>query len=69
LRQPPAPTGAPAAAQFIERVAALAEEVAAIEADERALNETLYDLYDLSPDERNLVENEPGRRNAVLSGG
>jgi hypothetical protein len=58
----------PAAAQFIERVAALAEEVSAIEADERALNETLYDLYGLSPDERNLVENEPGRRNAALGG-
>ena len=69
LRQPPAPSEAPAAAQFIERVAALAEEVAAIEADERALNETLYELYGLSPDERNLVENEPGRRNAALAGG
>ncbi|MFH1343270.1 MAG: DNA methyltransferase [Pseudomonadota bacterium] len=68
LRQPPAPSEAPAAAQFIERVAALAEEVAAIDADERALNETLYDLYGLSPDERNLVENEPGRRNAALGG-
>ncbi len=69
LRRPPAPSDLPAAAQFIERVATLAEEVAAIEADERALNETLYDLYGLSPDERNLVENEPGRRNAVLAGG
>lgn len=68
LRQPPAPSEAPAAAQFIERVAALAEEVAAIEADERALNETLYGLYRLSPDERNLVENEPGRRNPALGG-
>jgi hypothetical protein len=69
LRRPPAPSDAPVAAQFIERVAALAEEVAAIEADERALNEILYDLYGLSPDERNLVENEPGRRNAALAGG
>lgn len=69
LRRPPAPSDAPVAAQFIERVAALAEEVAAIEADERALNETLYGLYGLSPDERNLVENEPGRRNAALAGG
>ena len=68
LRRPPAPSDTAAAAQFIERVAALAEEVAAIEADERALNETLYDLYGLSPDERNLVENEPGRRNAALGG-
>ena len=63
LRRPPLPSITPAAAQFIERMAALAEEVAAIEADERALNETLYDLYRLSPDERNLVENERGRRN------
>jgi hypothetical protein len=68
LRQSPAPSEVPAAAQFIDRVAALAEEVAAIEADERALNEALYDLYGLSPDERNLVENEPGRRNAALGG-
>ncbi|WP_137045427.1 DNA methyltransferase [Pseudolabrys sp. FHR47] len=69
LRRPPAPTDAPAATQFIERVADLAEEVAAIEADERALNEILYDLYALTPDERNLVENEPGRRNAALTAG
>jgi hypothetical protein len=69
LRRPPSPAITPAAAQFIERMAALAEEVAAIAADERALNETLYDLYRLSPDERNLVENEPGRRNAALAGG
>jgi hypothetical protein len=69
LRRPPAPSDAPAAAQFVERVAALAVEVAAIEADERALNEILYDLYGLSADERNLVENEPGRRNAALAVG
>lgn len=69
LRRPPAPSDAPAAAQFIERVAALAEQAAAIEADERALNEALYDLYGLSPDERNLVENEPGRRGVALAGG
>jgi hypothetical protein len=69
LRRPPAPTEAPAAAQFVERVAALSDEVAAIEVDERALNDLLYDLYGLSPDERNLVENEPGRRNAALAGG
>jgi hypothetical protein len=69
LRRPPAPSDAPAAAQFIERVAALAAEVAAIETDERTLNEILYDLYGLSPEERNLVENEPGRRNPALVGG
>jgi hypothetical protein len=69
LRRPPAPSDAPAAAQFIERVADLADEVAAIEADEHALNETIYGLYRLSPDERNLVENEPGRGNMALAGG
>jgi hypothetical protein len=41
LRRPPAPSNAPAAMQFLDRVAALAEEVTAIEADERAMNETL----------------------------
>jgi hypothetical protein len=69
LRRPPAPSDAPAAAQFIERVAALAEEVAAIEADERAMNETLYALYRLTPEERNLVENESRHRHAVATGG
>jgi hypothetical protein len=68
LRRPPAPSDAPAATQFIEMVAALAEEVAAIEADERALNEVLYGLYRLTPEERNLVENEPGRRNGSAAG-
>jgi hypothetical protein len=67
LRRPPAPSDSPAAAQFIEHVAALAKEVAAIEADERALNETLYGVYRLSPEERNLVENEPSRRNVATA--
>lgn len=67
LRRPPAPTDAPAAAQFVERVAALAQEVAEIEAGERALNETLYRLYRLSPEERNLVENERGRRSVAAA--
>jgi hypothetical protein len=53
----------------MERVAALAAEAAAIEADERALNALLYDLYGLSPAERNLVENERSRWNATASGG
>lgn len=69
LRRPPAPSDAPAAAQFVERVAALAEEVAAITADERALNEILYELYGLSPQERNLVENESERRAGAMAGG
>jgi hypothetical protein len=63
LRRPPSPSNATAATQFIERVAALAQEVAAIDAEERDLNETLYDLYGLSPEERNLVDNAQGRGN------
>lgn len=69
LRRPPGPTDLPAAAQFLERVAALAQETAAIEADERAMNELLYDLYDLSPEERNLVENARSRRHRAIAGG
>jgi hypothetical protein len=69
LRRPPAPSETPAAAQFVERVTALAEEVAAIEADERALNDILYHLYRLSPEERNLVENEQRRGNVAAAGG
>jgi hypothetical protein len=67
LRQPPAPSEAAAASQFIERVAALAEEAAAIEADEHVLNETLYELYGLTPAERNLVENKQGRGYAGIA--
>ncbi len=52
LRRPPSPVVTPAASQFIERVAALALEVEAIAADERALNDVLYELYQLTPDER-----------------
>jgi hypothetical protein len=68
LRRPPVSAATPATAQFIERVAALAVEVDAIAAEERALNETLYDLYRLAPDERNLVENDPSRRNLLPAG-
>lgn len=69
LRRPPAPSDVPAAEQFVSRVAALAEEVASIEADERALNETLYGVYSLSPEERNLVENERAHSVAVVATG
>jgi hypothetical protein len=69
LRRPPTASDAPATAQFIERVAALAAEVAAIEAEEAAMNEVLYRLYRLSPDERNLVENERGRRRGPATSG
>ena len=69
LRRPPAPTDVPAAAQFLDRVAAFAAEVAAIEADERAMNEALYELYRLTPEERNLVENGRAHRHAVAASG
>jgi hypothetical protein len=69
LRRPPAEPNAPAAVQFVERVAALAAEVVAIERDERAMNEVLYGLYGLSPAERNLVENEQERRNGIAAAG
>ncbi len=52
----PADTGSQAAAQFLERVSALATECRAIDTEERAMNERLYELYNLSPDERLLVE-------------
>jgi hypothetical protein len=58
----------PPATQFVDRAAALGDEVAAIEADERATNEVLYELYLLSPAERNLVENARERRNGTAAG-
>ncbi len=57
LRRPPAGEDSAAARQFIERVDALAGETSAIEAGEKEMNEALFRLYDLTPDERELVEN------------
>jgi hypothetical protein len=68
LRRPPSPVVTHATTQFIERVTALALEVEAIAADEYALDEILFGLYQLTPDERNLVENDPGRQTAALAG-
>lgn len=62
LRLPPTEAETPPARQFVERVQALAEETAAIEAAEAEMNALLYRLYDLSEDERELVENERLRR-------
>jgi hypothetical protein len=56
LRRPPTETSTPAARQFIDRVAALSAQTTAIAAAERAMNEALFELYDLSADERLLVE-------------
>ena len=52
----------PAARQFVEKVAALAEQTHSIRAKEKALNAKLYELYGLSPDERQLIENDCAKR-------
>jgi hypothetical protein len=62
LRLPPTEADTPPARQFVERVQALADETAAIETAEAEMNALLYRLYDLSEDERELVENERLRR-------
>lgn len=62
LRLPPADHDNPAARQFVGRVQALAERTASIEMAEHDMNELLYRLYDLSDEERELVENERLRR-------
>jgi hypothetical protein len=56
LRRPPSPVNSPAASQFIERVNGLAVATQAIEVGERDMNERLFELYDLTPEERLLVE-------------
>lgn len=62
LRRPPADVATPAAVQFIERVDALAAEIVAIDAEEQAMNETLYTLYGLTTQERLLVETDIAAR-------
>ncbi|MFM8821457.1 MAG: Eco57I restriction-modification methylase domain-containing protein, partial [Phenylobacterium sp.] len=61
LRRPPADALLPAAAQFIARVKALAEQTSALEQGEQAMNELLAELYQLTPAERVLVENDRSR--------
>ena len=69
LRRPPVASETPAANQFMERVAVLTDEAAAVASEERDLNEILFRLYGLSAEERNLVENGRGRhRTAVTTG-
>jgi hypothetical protein len=65
LRRPPADSDSPAADQFIERVEELASLTQEIEAGEREMNELLYRLYGLSPEERFLVENDRTARRAL----
>jgi hypothetical protein len=62
LRRRPANSTSPAADQFVERVDALTRAVAEIDTGEREMNELLYRLYALTPEERFLVENDPARR-------
>jgi hypothetical protein len=69
LRRPPIGHDTPAAKQFIGRVAAFAVETDAIAAAEKEMNEFLYALYRLSPEERALVDNDRARRSAALSAG
>lgn len=65
LRLPPADADTPAARQFVERVQALVLQVAAIETAEDEMNTLLYRLYDLSEEERDLVEKEQARHRAA----
>lgn len=62
LRRPPADTDIPAATQFIERVNTLAAETSAIETAEATMNARLFDLYDLTLEERILVEKDYAQR-------
>lgn len=68
LRRPPVEFATPAATQFIARASDLAEVTAEIAAAERVMNERLYELYDLTEEERLLVENDRrGRAGARIS--
>lgn len=58
LRRPPSDAASPAARQFMAKVAELASLGDELAADEAAMNALLYELYDLSDDERTLVEND-----------
>jgi len=64
LRLPPF-EHAPSARQFMERVQALTAETSAIEIAEGEMNALLYDLYGLSEEERELVENGSARRGSA----
>ena len=62
LRRVPNAPETPTAQQFIERVGAHMAETETIRGSEREMNEQLYRLYDLSTDERLLVEKDCARR-------
>lgn len=58
LRRPPAEADAPAAVQFVARVAELQTQTESLGTLEAEMNEDLFGLYALTPEERALVENE-----------
>ena len=62
LRRPPAEADAPAAVQFVARVAELQAQTESLETLEAEMNDDLFGLYALTPEERALVENERVRR-------
>ncbi len=65
LRRVPVGPETPAARQFMAKVAALVTETEDIRALEKEMNEVLYGLYGLSPDERNLIEDDCARRPVI----
>lgn len=62
LRRVPDAPESPAARQFVERIGELVTVTEAIRESERRLNERLYQLYELSAEERLLVERDCARR-------
>jgi len=62
LRRPPAEADTPAAVQFVARVADLQGQTESLDVLEAEMNEDLFGLYALTPEERALVENERTRR-------
>jgi hypothetical protein len=65
LAQLPSPPDSPTARQFTQRVDALIKETKTIAKLENDMNNALYVLYKLSPEERNLIE-EDCKRQALL---
>ncbi len=58
LAQTPLSPELPAARQFVERVESLLIETKLIAKLENEMNQALYKLYNLSPDERSLIEKD-----------
>ncbi|HEY1562955.1 MAG TPA: hypothetical protein VGF71_18990, partial [Caulobacteraceae bacterium] len=56
LRRPPAGAASPAARQFVAKIAELGAAIRSIEVEEAAMNDRLFQLYDLTDDERLLVQ-------------